>query len=295
MTPRPMPRGRRAAILQGVCAGVFFGTASIFIRLLPAMGVLSIALGRLLVASVALAILIVVTREPLRLDDLRSNYGRILLLGLLLGSHFILFISSVRDTSILNATVLVNTAPITAMAVSALFFRVRPSRTALIGSAVSLFGMVMVVYGDASEPLSLSFRGDMEAVLAALAEAFYLNYGQELRRKLSPITTMPLLYLVAAIPVLCASVLLGTALAIPTGMEALLTLIGLGIVPTALAHTLYFSSLSDLRSFETATLALLEPIGATLLGVLLFLELPGTYFLVGASLVLAGVFLVLWE
>ncbi|MFQ6075635.1 MAG: DMT family transporter [Candidatus Bathyarchaeia archaeon] len=290
-----MPRNRRVAILEGACAGVFFGTASILIRLLPALSVFSIALGRLIVASVALAVLIVVLRMPLKLDVLRPSLGRILLLGFLLGSHFILFISSVRDTSILNATVLVNTAPILAMAVSALVFKVRPSRTALVGSAVSLVGIAMIVYGDASEPLSLSFRGDLEAVLAALAEAFYLNYGRELRRRFSPIATMPLLYLVATVPVVCASFLLNTTLALPIGPEAALILIGLGIVPTALAHTLYFSSLSDLRSFETATLALLEPIGATLLGIVLFLEIPGTYFLVGASIVLAGVFLVLRE
>jgi drug/metabolite transporter (DMT)-like permease len=56
-----------------------------------------------------------------------------------------------------------------------------------------------------------------------------------------------------------------------------------------MAHTLYFSSLSNLRSFETATMALLEPVGATVLGALLFGEVPAPLFIFGAALVLLGI------
>jgi DME family drug/metabolite transporter len=70
----------------------------------------------------------------------------------------------------------------------------------------------------------------------------------------------------------------------------LVPLIALGILPTATAHTLYFSSLSNLKSFETATMALLEPLGATLLGIAIFAELPTPVFILGAVLVLVGIF-----
>jgi drug/metabolite transporter (DMT)-like permease len=69
----------------------------------------------------------------------------------------------------------------------------------------------------------------------------------------------------------------------------LLALLGLGLLPTAIAHTLYFSSLSNLKSFETATMALLEPVGASLLGALLFQEVPAPVFVVGAVIVSLGI------
>jgi drug/metabolite transporter (DMT)-like permease len=78
-------------------------------------------------------------------------------------------------------------------------------------------------------------------------------------------------------------------LAIPNNVETILFLVGLGILPTAIAHTLYFSSLSNLKSFETATTALLEPIGATVLGVIIFQEIPGPLFVFGAFLILLGI------
>lgn len=98
------------------------------------------------------------------------------------------------------------------------------------------------------------------------------------------------IYLVSNFTVLVATVLTRSALTFsPISAEVVLLLVGLGVLPTALAHTLYFSSLFSLKSFETATLALLEPIGATLLGVFIFAELPHFLFVLGAVLVLGGI------
>jgi drug/metabolite transporter (DMT)-like permease len=47
-----------------------------------------------------------------------------------------------------------------------------------------------------------------------------------------------------------------------------------------------------MKSFETASMALLEPIGASILAVFLFQEIPALPFILGAVLVLAGVFFV---
>lgn len=88
-----------------------------------------------------------------------------------------------------------------------------------------------------------------------------------------------------------AASLLGgnAALTLPSQEGTVLPMLGLGLLPTAVAHTLYFSSLSNLKSFETATMALLEPIGATLLGVLLFQEIPAPVFVLGAIVVCTGI------
>jgi DME family drug/metabolite transporter len=81
-------------------------------------------------------------------------------------------------------------------------------------------------------------------------------------------------------------------LSLPTSVAAMLALVGLGILPTTAAHTLYFSSLSNLKSFETAAMALLEPVGATILGMSLFQEIPAPLFALGATLILMGILFV---
>jgi len=256
------------------------------------MNVYSIAFWRLVIAICALGVVTLFSRKRLERFKIRENIRHFMILGFLIGLHFILFVSAVADTTILNATVLVNTTPIFSMLVSAFLFKIKPSYVAVIGVLVSFLGVSIIAFADASpSALSLHLKGDLEAVFAAVAEGFYLNYGREVRGKLPLIPLMIGIYCMSALTVVVASVVTVNPLAFTVSQPSLiLYLIGLGIVPTAFAHTFYFSSLSHLKSYETATMALLEPIGATLLGIAVFSEIPSPFFILGAFLVLCGIF-----
>jgi drug/metabolite transporter (DMT)-like permease len=131
----------------------------------------------------------------------------------------------------------------------------------------------------------------LEAILAALFLALYLNFGGKVRNKTNILTAMLPIYGFAMCTVGTISVVAGNATSllqpVPTGI---FPLIGLGLLPTAIAHTLYFSSLRGLKPFETAAMAFLEPVGATVLGVAVFQEVPAPVFALGAVLVLIGIF-----
>lgn len=284
-----MIKSRKTALLEGITAGFLFGTAAIFIRLLPGMGVLSIALWRLIIACGALACIILAFKKPAVSSFSRRNLKDFLILGILLGVHFILFISAVKKTSLLNAAVLVNTTPIFSMFISTFIYSMKPSKLALLGMILSFLGAGIIAIGDLRAGATGNLIGDLEATLAAVAEGFYLNYGRDKRRKLPLLATVFFIYFMAALTVGGAIVLTGTTFEFSGSFELLLPLIGLGVLPTAAAHTFYFSSLSALKSFETATMALLEPIGATLLGIAIFSEVPQPIFVIGALLVLLGI------
>ncbi len=296
-------RPRKLALAEGIAAGVLFGTAAIFIRFLENLDVFHIAFWRLAVACLFLLVMLIWVRKTVNLDLVRENSKQLSVLGFLLALHFIFFASAVKDTTIMNATVLVNTTPIFSMFVSSFLFQARPSRLAIVGLTISFIGVCVVTYGEtaiigANVHLqgSPSLKGDLEAVLAALVEAFYLNYGRKTCSQMAVLPTMLHIYIVAAVVVAVLGVpATSRVVALPSGEEAIISLVGLGLLPTAAAHTLYFSSLSSLESFETATMALLEPIGATGLGVILFQEWPAPLFIVGASLVLLGIVFVLKE
>jgi len=273
-------------------AGALFGTAAIFISFLKGEGfrdVFSIALWRLVVASL-IFIVILVLKRPFDLGLFRKDFRRVLVLGFLLSLHFILFVSAVLDTTIINATVLVNTTPIWSMFVSSLIFKLKPSRLAAFGIALSFLGVFIITYGDASSRIwTIQLKGDLEAILAAVVEAFYLSYGRETRQKTPLLPLMFTIYVVSAVAVLVAGIAATATFTFPSELSAVLALLGLGVLPTAMAHSFYFSSLSNLKSFETATMALLEPIGATLLGILIFGQFPNPMFVLGAALVLTGI------
>jgi drug/metabolite transporter (DMT)-like permease len=292
-------RTRKIALTEGVAAGVLFGTASILIRFLPNLNTFSIAFWRLVIACLALLTVLLLLRKPFDLRAIGNNFGKLLALSIFLGLHFLFFISAVKDTTILNATVLVNTTPIFSVFVSSFLFKLKPSRTAMLGIAVSIIGICVIALAESVAPDlysrggSPSLKGDVEAILAALVESFYLSYGKTIRNRMSILSIMMPIYALTAGIVVAFSVSSGAAIvALPIQLTVLIPLLGLGILPTAMAHTLYFSSLSNLKSFETATMALLEPVGATVLGIGFFQELPAPVFVLGAALVLLGVFFV---
>jgi drug/metabolite transporter (DMT)-like permease len=103
---------------------------------------------------------------------------------------------------------------------------------------------------------------------------------------------IPMYFLTAIIVGVLSLPTAGKILILPVHAGNILALIVLGVLPTATAHTLYFSSLSNLKSFETATMALLEPVGATILGIGIFQEIPAPLFAVGAALTLIGILFV---
>ena len=297
-------RTRKIALTEGIIAGVFFGTAAIFIRFLHDLDAFYIAFWRLIVACLAIGILIIVLRKSFNFHVVRGNLKNLLVLSVFLALHFVLFTSAVKNTTILNATVLVNTTPIFSVFVSIFLFGIKPSRFAIVGLIVSFIGVCVICYAETAvvtmavrpEGFMPSLKGDLAAVLAALVEAFYLNYGRKIRNEMTILPVMfPIYVLTAAVVGGLGATATSGILTLPAGAEIIIPLVGLGILSTAVAHTLYFSSLSNLKSFETATMALLEPVGATFLGIILFREVPAPLFVLGAASILLGILFVVKE
>ncbi|MEM3823747.1 MAG: DMT family transporter [Candidatus Bathyarchaeia archaeon] len=291
-------RTRKLTLIEGITAGILFGTAAIFIRFLQGLDVFSLAFWRLVIACFILTTILLFSGK---LSDLKSykleNLKEFFVLGLLLGLHFIFFISAVKDTTILNATVFVNTTPIFSVFLSTFLFNLKPSRLAVMGIVISIAGACIIAYAESTVAGSdtafvgaPSAKGDIEAVLAAFVEAIYLNYGKKIRGQKAILPIMLPIYMFATVIVgVLSPIGASKRLELPTELAMVLPLLGLGALPTAAAHTLYFSSLSNLKSFETATMALLEPIGATFLGAVLFSEWPAPLFIFGTALVLLGI------
>ena len=298
-------KARKSALAEGITAGIFFGSASIFIRFLQDVDAFSIAFWRLIIAILALAAILVFLGKKSNFKLVKENLKSFAILGVVLGLHFIFFISAVKDTTVLNATVLVNTTPIFSMFISSFLFKVKPSRLAITGLLISFTGVFIIAYAETmlvsasnsgTVGFSPSLKGDLEAVLAAVVEAFYLNYGKRIRNQMNLLSAMLPIYVLTAIVVGVLSIPFASqTITFPDKTETFLFIVGLGLLPTAVAHTLYFSSMSSLKSFETATMALLEPVGATFLGVIIFQETPANIFLLGAGFVLLGIFFVAKE
>ncbi len=282
---------RASSIAQGVAAGFLFGTASILIRFLPRLDALSLGFYRLVIAASLMLLLNILLFRRLWISEYRGHGRRIIVLGFLIGLHFIFFISAVKNTTILNATVLTNTTPAMALLLSWIIWRSAPKPLALLGLILTFLGVLTISIAETSiSPGNL--LGDLEALMAAFFWALYLIVGKPVRAAGNVLLLMTPIYIIAGIIMGGAGLVVFRQIAIPLPAEVL-PLLAVAFFPTVLGHTLHFSSLKHLTPFQASTLSLLEPVVASILAALIFLEIPHVSFYVGAASVLVGVYLVL--
>jgi drug/metabolite transporter (DMT)-like permease len=211
--------------------------------------------------------------------------------GVALALHFATWITSLEHTSIASSVLLVNTAPIFAVAFAWLFLREKASGIVLAGIALALSGAVLIAAGDwTSAPRSLT--GSLLAVAGAVTLAAYHVVGRGLRESLPLTAYVFLVWSVAAAVLLLLCLAMGVPL-LGFGPRTWACFLGLALVPTLAGHGLVNRSLRFLPAPTVGLFMLGEPIGASLLGYLFFGEVPGTAALAGGLLVLGALALVL--
>ena len=266
--------------------------AAILITLAKNAGMhpLVISAGRLIFAALILTPLTWRDGAPEIRRLSRRDIGLALLGGAFLAVHFAAWIWSLALTSVASSTALVATNPIFVALVSFLLWRERIGRRALIGIGLSVLGSVLIGFSDrnggsGSNPL----LGDVLALVGAIFVTGYLLIGRDLRRHLHILPYIWLVYSSAAIFLLIWMALAGQSLlGFPPGIYLLLLALAVG--PQLLGHTSFNWAIKYLSATLIAVVILGEPIGSSLLALIVFPEQRLQALQVaGGVLLLAGI------
>lgn len=279
-------------------------TASIFIRYaqrdVPSLTIAAYRLG--LASLLLLPIAWSRHRHELRRLDAASLWSGILA-GLFLAIHFAAWIQSLAYTSIASSVVLVTTTPLWVALLSPLVLRERLTRAVLLGMLLTLAGGIVIGLSDTCRlegsltcpPVSEFVRGqavlgDLLALLGAWMAAGYLLIGRRLRRQLSMISYVTLVYGAAAVFLTAGVFLTRTPFTgFPAG--AYLWLVLLALIPQLIGHSSFNWALGYLPAAFVSITLLGEPVGTIVLAYLVLGEQPTSIKLIGGSLILAGIYI----
>ena len=228
-------------------------------------------------------------RHPGELHRLsRRQWGIALASGGLLALHFALWVPSLSYTSVAASTVLVTTTPIWVALIGAVTIGERVSRRGAAGIGLCLLGALVISGGDLGGGGRALF-GDLLALGGAIAAAGYVLAGRDLRREVSLLTYVGIVYTVAAVLLGAAMLVVGTPfVGYPPkvwGLFALMTL-----VPQILGHTVFNYLLAEVQAQVVAISITAEPVGASLLALACFGEAPTGTELAGGVLILIGIY-----
>jgi drug/metabolite transporter (DMT)-like permease len=305
-TPYLMPPKKRPPIspLFVIALGILaVSTASIFIRFAQERAPsIVIATYRLTLASLVLAPIAWMRHRA----ELRALKRRDLMLGLLSGLflavHFATWITSLEFTSVASSVVIVTTTPLWVALLSPLVLRERIGRAVAMGLVLSLAGGIIVALNEVctmaggqvtctgAVAQSTAGLGNLLALLGAFSAAGYLLIGRSLRTKLSLIPYIFLVYGVAAIALIITMFAAGET---PVGYPPVtyLWFLLLALVPQLLGHSSFNWALGYLPASFVSIALLGEPIGTIILAYLLLNESPAPLELIGAILILTGIYI----
>jgi len=266
--------------------GVFCcSTAVIMVK---ACGVEAIPLAayRQLIAAAVLAPLFV--REWRRHASAfgRRQTLRAILPGVLLGTHFMTWIYGARLTDAANASLIVNMVPIVMPFLLHVLIRERLTRGEWLATAIALAGLLVLTAAD-YEFRPDHFLGDVVCLGSMLLFAGYLALGRRNRDFPSIWLYIPPVYLAGGMACLLTALAAGSDLAVPSPRDWLLVL-GLGIVPTVLGHSLLNVAMRHLRGQTVSIANLSQFLFAGVLAFFLLDEIPAWNFYLAAVLVVAG-------
>ena len=271
-------------------AAFAFGTSAIFIRFATQASPLSLTFYRLFIAAVGMLILAYSTRNLTKLS--RSNFGLVIISGVMLSLHFVTFIFAVKVTTVANATFLVSTSPVILAVLSPLIIRERTTSREGLSVIVAILGILLVA--NAGNGFRSFGLGDVSALLAAFFVSFYSMIGRNIRiHGVSTACYTAYVYSVAAIISISLNGVLGSQPLRTYDATNTLAILGLALVPTLLGHSMYNYSLRSVKAVTANLFPLLEPVMSSALAVPLFGEIPNTIQLIGYLLIISAVIIVL--
>ena len=273
-----------------------FAFAPILVRWAGDAPGLAVAVWRTVTAA---AVLVPVAAIRSRAEMRRFSGRDVLLIGaagVFLGLHFIAWIESLYHTTVASASVLVTTSPIILAALGYMLLgeRLRRGTVVAIGGAVG--GAGLIGWADAGTVVlgQGALLGNSLALSGAVLVSVYLLIGRVVRQKVSWLAYVTPLYTVAALTALAAAALRDVAL-LGYSWRFYALCAGLALGPQVLGHGSFNYALQHVPAAIVGMLALLEPVGASLLAYGLFGEVPPPASIVGMGVVLVAVAGVVWR
>ena len=284
MITASMTRVAFLCLLAGGCAIAF---APIFVRLADT-GPVASAFWRCSLAVPVLWAWVYAKRADERKS--RVSWMPLVLAGLFFASDLGVWHFSILYTSVANATVLANLAPIFVTLAGWMFWKRKVTRTFLVGMFVAIAGMFVLVgpnFAAGGRPLI----GD---ALGALTAVFYAGYF--LAIKIARDARASTARLMAYSTTITAIALLPIALLMPqpfwpSSAAGWWILVGLALVSQVLGQGLIAYAFAHLPASLSSVSLLIQPVMAALFAWALFGEAIGVFQFVGGAIVLAGIWL----
>jgi DME family drug/metabolite transporter len=283
------PLHSRSDLIFVILAGLFWGTGGLTGVLLGRVAdlqPLAVATYRLAGGGLFMLAALGCTGRLRRLSALAVR--RVLVIGVLTATYQAAYFAAAAHTGVTVATLItLGAAPVLVLGAEVVSQRRRPGTASLIAVGLAVLGLGLLVGSPGPVGGGALIVGALLALASAASFAVLTLLGRRPVAGLDALASIGLGFVVGA--VLLAAVTVPTVgLEFTPGLASVGLLGYFGCVPTALAYGLYLVGLRSVSASSAAVVAVLEPLTATVLGVLMLGDRLHVDEVIGAGLLCAA-------
>lgn len=278
------------AYLLIIMAAFLWGIIGLFVQKLYEFGFTAFEIVTIRVVSAALILFIFVlvkNRSLLKISWLDTKY----FVGTGICSIVFFnwcFFTAIRETSLSIAAILLYTGPAFVTMISFFIFKERMTTRKMFALAITFLGCALVIGLFPASETSISFYGLLIGLGSGLGYALYSIFGKFALVKYESLTITTYTFIVASVFMLFFTNTAQLQRAF-FNLDIVGYSLGLGFFPTALAYILYTIGLSRVESSRASITTTLEPVVASLIGVLFYGDVLSSWQILGVALVLLAV------
>ena len=271
---------RKRAIISVNIAVLLFGLAGLFAKWihLPAI---CITFGRVLFSSTALGIYMLIREESFRIT--KKDAFLLILAGVILALHWWSFLESIQLSTVAVGTITFSSFPLFVTFLEPLVFHQKLEKRNVVVAVMILLGVLITIPEFSFD--NQMFLGILVGMISALSYAVLTIINKSTADRIS--STLAAFYEQAAATIVMLPFVL-IARVQPSGSDIMLLLF-LGIVTTALAHTLFIHSLKTLPAQLAGVCSAMETVYGILFALLLLREIPTIRETLGALIIIGTV------
>lgn len=256
---------------------MLFGLSAVLGQFLDLPAV-TIAGGRVACSSLALLVFSLAARSDLKLRRKR-DYGIAIFTGVILAIHWTTFFQAIKSSSVAVGTIAFSAFPLFLTFLEPLFFREKLHATDLISALLLLLGVGITVPSFSLE--NSAALGMAWGLVSGLAYAVMSLSNRYLSAHYSG--TVICVYEQGTAALLLPSLFLEGS---HWSLENLLGIMAIGLVCTAVAHTLYVKALRSVKAQTAGIVSGMETVYSILFAFLFLGEIPSIRELVGGAVIL---------
>ena len=274
-------RPKHAGLIQLNIAVLMWGGTSMFAKgiSLPVSAIICL---RSLVGAATLLLFLLATRRPFGVNKGR-HYGLMAGLGVLLCLHWLAYFQALKVSTAAVAILALHTYPVLTALIEPFLFREKLRRSDIVLAMLVFVGIVVM-----TPELSLSNRTTQGIALGVVSGLFFMVRNLLTRKYVRQYSSSALMFwqmLVTGFILVPWLMVGGLEFGPRTGGLLLL----LGVVFTAVPHTLFSASFKHLSAKTVGIIATLLPFYGALLGYLIHDETLAVRTVIGGLIVLVGI------